>query len=343
MGVGRVTRTLGAVVTAIALFPAQAGVAQQLPSVPSVPPAPNLPPTPSLPPTPNLPPVPVEPPSTPSLPAPDVSVPEVQTPNLPATPSTPELPSTGVGTDGLPVPGSPSGQQSSPSSPAGGQASVQGQAASGGQNGLPAGGSRASVARRRARLAPPAGPGQQRLERVVRRRSACLPGLPSAQRRVVVLRSGFGPGGPQARPAVAEMLHTGVRRVAHLERQAIRALGTEGPGAACSTAPAVFAIASDGILNLLGLGDDPSKAEPGSDGSGGDAQAQVAGQSETSGVSETSDTSSSWFPVGIPEANAANLAWLTIIALLLAFAAGVGKELRSRRTLQRRAEKATGS
>jgi hypothetical protein len=138
------------------------------------------------------------------------------------------------------------------------------------------------------------------------------------------------------------MLHTGVRRVAHLERQAIRALGTEGPGGACSTAPAAFAIASGGILDLLGLGD-WGKAGPGPDGSGEDAQAQVAGQSETSGGSEPSDTSSSWLPVGIPAANAENFAWLTVIALMLFFAAGVGKELRSRRSLQRRAEKAAGS
>src|SRR5215207_1466118 len=147
MGVGRATRTLGTVVTAIALFPPQAGVAQQLPSVPSVPP------TPTLPPAPNLPPTPVEPPSTPSLPAPDASVPEVLTPQLPATPSTPKLLSTGVGTDGLPVPGYTSGQPSHPGSAAG-QASVHGQAPSGGQNGSPAGGSTASVARRRARLSP---------------------------------------------------------------------------------------------------------------------------------------------------------------------------------------------
>jgi hypothetical protein len=139
------------------------------------------------------------------------------------------------------------------------------------------------------------------------------------------------------------MLDTGVGRVARLERQAMRALGTEGPGGACSTAPAAFAIASDGILHLRGLGEDSGKAEPASDDSGEDAQARVAGESETSGGSQPSDTSSSWLPVGIPAANAANLAWLTVIALLLAFAAGVGKELRSRRTLQRQAEKAAGS
>ena len=58
MGVGMAMRMVGAVVAAIALFPAQVGVAQQLPSLPSTP---NLPPAPS-----------VEVPSTPSLPAPDV-------------------------------------------------------------------------------------------------------------------------------------------------------------------------------------------------------------------------------------------------------------------------------
>jgi hypothetical protein len=156
------------------------------------------------------------------------------------------------------------------------------------------------------------------------------------------LRSGFGPGSPRARGAVAQMLHTGVRRVAHLERQAIIALGTEGPGGACSTGTAAFAIASDGILDLLGLGD-WGRAGPAPDGSGGDAQAQVAGQSETSGVSEPSHTSSSWLPLGLPAGTAANVAWVTIIVLLLFFAAGVVKELRSRRTLQPRAEKAAGS
>jgi hypothetical protein len=157
------------------------------------------------------------------------------------------------------------------------------------------------------------------------------------------LRSGFGPGGPLARPAVARMLDTGVERVARLERQAISALGTDGPGGACSTGPAAFAIASDGILHLRGLGEGSGKAEPASDGSGEDAQAQVAGQSETSGGSQQSDSSSFLPALGLPAATAENLGWLTVIVLTLFFAAGVWKELRSRRTLQRRSEKAAGS
>ena len=190
---------------AVALFPAQAGVAQQLPSVPSLPPAPNLPPTPNLPPAP-----PVEVPSTPSLPAPDVQVPDVQAPQLPVSPpSTPNLPSTGSATDALPSAGSPSGQSSGSGSSAGGQAGVPGQTPAGGGTGSAAGRNGGSEARRGASVAPPrsAAPAAPRARRAAAVRVPA--GLPSAQRRVVVMRSGFGPGGPRARPDVARMLNTG--------------------------------------------------------------------------------------------------------------------------------------
>jgi hypothetical protein len=320
---------VGAVVAAIALFPAQVGVAQQLPSVPPLPPTLNLPPAPS-----------VEVPSAPSLPAPDVSapdVPDVQAPQPPVSPpSAPKLPSTGAATDALPSIGSPSGQSSSSGSSPGGQASVPGQSPAGGRAGSTAKSSRGSAARRGASVAPPRSPGQQRLERVVRRRSACLPGLPSAQRRVVVMRSGFGPGGPRARPNVARMLNTGVRRVARLEQQAIEALGRDGPGGACSTAPSFVAIASGGLLDLLGLGEGLGEAKSGSGGSAGDAQAQVAGQSETAGGSKSSDSPTVQLPLGLPAASPAGLGALTVIVLLLLFfAAGVWRELlASRRTAQ---------
>jgi hypothetical protein len=328
MGLGRATRMVGAVVAAIALFPAQAGVAQQLPSVPSLPPTPNLPPAP-----------PVEVPSTPSLPAPDVQVPDVQAPQLPVSPpSTPKLPSTGSATDALPSAGSPSGQSSSSGSSAGGQATVPGQTPAGGGTGSTAGRNRGSGARRGASVAPPRSPHQQRLERVVRRRSACLPGLPSAQRRVVVMRSGFGPGGPRARSDVARVLNTGIRRVARLEQQAIDSLGTDGPGGACSTAPGFVSIASGGLLGLLGLGEGLGEAGSDSDGSGGsaeNAQARVAGQSETGGGSESSDGRTLQLPLGLPAASPADLGGLIVVVLLLFFAAGVGRELlSSRRTAQ---------
>ncbi len=133
------------------------------------------------------------------------------------------------------------------------------------------------------------------------------------------------------------MLDTGVRRVALLERQAIEALSTDGPGGACSTAPSYLASASGGLLDLLGLGDNLGEAEGRSDGSaeGAQAQAQVAGQSDTGGESKSSDSPTVQLPLGLPSTSVADLTWLFVIVLLLFFAAGVGKVLlSSRRTAQ---------
>jgi hypothetical protein len=327
------------VVLAIALFPGEAGVAQQLPSVPSLPSTPNLPPAPNLPSAP-----PVEAPSTPSLPAPDVSAPdvpvpdvsapevsapEVPTPRLPSTPSTPQLPTPQVGTDAVRTPGASSGQASSPSS-TGAQAAGPGQAAAAGGDGAPADRRRGSADRRGDGSAALLGLTQQRLERIVQQRSACLPGLPAAQRRVVVLRSGFGPGAPRARPDVARMLNTGVQRVARLERRAVSALGTDGPGPACSTGTALLEIASGGVFDLLGLDEVGFNTEEAFD-----ATAQVAGQSETGGGSQSESRSSttpvSRLPLGLPAGSAAQLGWLFVVVMVVFFTAGVLKELFSRR------------
>jgi hypothetical protein len=149
------------------------------------------------------------------------------------------------------------------------------------------------------------------------------------------MRSGFGPGGPRARPDVARTLNTGVRRVARLEQQAIEALGADGPGGACSTAPSFVAIASGGLLDLLGLGEGLGEAKSGSGGSAGGAQAQVASQGETAG-SKSSDRATVQLPLGLPAASPADLGALTVIVLLLLFfAAGVWRELlASRRSAQ---------
>ena len=131
------------------------------------------------------------------------------------------------------------------------------------------------------------------------------------------------------------MLDTGVRRVALLERQAIQALSTDGPGGACSTAPSFLPSASGGLLDLLGLGDNPGEAEGRSDGSAEGAQAQVASQSDTGGESKSSDSPTVQLPLGLPSTSVADLTWLFVIVLLLFFAAGVGKTLlSSRRTAQ---------
>jgi hypothetical protein len=253
----------------------------------------------------------------------------VPTPRLPSAPSTPQLPTPQAGTDAVRTPGASSGQSSSPSS-TGAQATGAGQAAGAGADGVPADRRRGSAGRRGARVAPLLGLTQQRLERIVQQRAACLPGLPAAQRRIVVLRSGFGPGGPRARSDVASMLNTGVRRVARLEQQALTALGTDGPGPACSTAPALLETAAGGVFDLLGLDEGGFNTEAGSD-----ATAQVAGQSETGGESQSESQSSttpvSRLPLGLPAGSAAQLGWLFAVVMIVFFAAGVLKELFSRR------------
>ena len=266
----------------------------------------------------------------PDVSAPDVSVPEVPTPRLPSAPSTPQLPTPQVGTDAVRTPGASSGQASGPSS-TGAQTAGAGQAAAAGGDGGPGERRRGSAGRRGDGSAALLGLTQLRLERIVRQRSACLPGLPPTQRRVVVLRSGFGPGTPQARSDVARMLDTGVRRVARLEQQALTALGTDSPGAACSTAPALFEIASGGVFDLLGLDEGPFNTA----NADSDATAGVAGQSETGGgspsESQSATTPVSRLPLGLPAGSAAQLGWLFVVVMVVFFTAGVLKEVFSRR------------
>jgi hypothetical protein len=65
---------------------------------------------------------------------------------------------------------------------------------------------------------------ERRLRRTVRRLRACLDGLPSLERRVLVLRSGLGRLEPRSRARVARRLDLATRRVARLERRGLRRL-----------------------------------------------------------------------------------------------------------------------
>ena len=53
---------------------------------------------------------------------------------------------------------------------------------------------------------------------------ACLDGLPTLERRVLVLRAGLGPGRPRARARVARVLDLSAARVRRLERRGLRRL-----------------------------------------------------------------------------------------------------------------------
>jgi len=65
---------------------------------------------------------------------------------------------------------------------------------------------------------------ERRLRRAVRRLHACLDGLPTLERRVLVLRSGLGPREPRPRARVARVLDVSRAEVGRLERRGLRRL-----------------------------------------------------------------------------------------------------------------------
>jgi hypothetical protein len=67
----------------------------------------------------------------------------------------------------------------------------------------------------------------------VARLGGCLDDLASVQRRVLVLRSGYGRARPHSRRAVARMLDVRVRRVVRIERRGLREARTLSRAGAC--------------------------------------------------------------------------------------------------------------
>lgn len=86
-------------------------------------------------------------------------------------------------------------------------------------------GTRERAARRRAV--------QRTRERLVRRLSGCLDGLPRLQRTTLILRYGIGPLRPRSRNEAARLLDLSRGRVRLLERRGLRTLAAIGRGASC--------------------------------------------------------------------------------------------------------------
>jgi hypothetical protein len=117
--------------------------------------------------------------------------------------------------------------------------------------------------------------------------SRCLDDLSSAQRRVLVLRAGIGPGAPRSRGGVARRLHISERRVARLERTGLRRLRMLAKRGACAppartavtgdvapdTAAAATVASMAGMKPAAGAGDAPrerdARGRDDGDGSGG--------------------------------------------------------------------------
>ena len=193
----------------LTLVVAESALAQGLPAVPDVQ-VPQVPAVPALPAAPALPAVPAVPaaPARPALP--------VVSNQLPAP--VPNAPQPSGGTS------APSVRRAAPLGSGGRSAPVsaaRGGRAAGSSTTAPAAHA-VSAARRPASRAVIRR--DRRLRRSVSRRRACLDGLPTLERRVLVLRSGLGPRRPRSRTRVARVLDVSAKRVGRLERRGLRRL-----------------------------------------------------------------------------------------------------------------------
>jgi hypothetical protein len=168
------------------------------------------------------------------------------------------------------------------------------------------------------------------LRRSVERLSTCLDELPTAQRRVLVLRTGLGSADPRTRRGVARKLDIGVRRVARLERTGLRrARALDRTGACGSASSGGGAIVSPGSL---GGGAGGGEATPVVDSAGGGtpgggdrggagdgSSGSGAGSGDVRGESQTQPPPALGGPHDSPEGTSL---WVAAGLMLLAALAG---------------------
>jgi hypothetical protein len=124
-----------------------------------------------------------------------------------------------------------------------------------------------------------------RLRTAVRRLRGCLPALPRLQRRVLVLRTGIGKGGPRSRERVAGILDRSEIRVARIERRAVRRLRAADRSGRCADIERASALtAPDGDASAAAAALEGSLVDAAAGGAGGVANAVGgAGGDEPSG------------------------------------------------------------
>jgi hypothetical protein len=202
----------------LALLVAETAVAADVPLPPPVPGLPEV----------QLPPLP----APPTVDPPPVKVPVVDVPAVDLPPVEVPAPSVASPPVAAPPPAAPaarrparSGARSVPAATRSPSRSASRRPEARG----PARGRSAPAVRARGVRSAPAAPRlvrrERRLRRTVTRLRACLDGLPSLERRVLVLRSGLGPRRPaRSRARVARAMDLSARRVGRLERRGLRRL-----------------------------------------------------------------------------------------------------------------------
>jgi hypothetical protein len=136
---------------------------------------------------------------------------------------------------------------------------------------------------------------ERRLKAVVARLGACLSALPDTQRRLLELRTGFGPAKALSPRAAAARLHIGNARFATLEKQALGELSSAASTHACGRTSQIVTGAMSFIAAGLGGGDGAAAAQGGVEG----ARYEKA-PSAGAGGPKTDVSSKPLFGVGLP-------------------------------------------
>jgi hypothetical protein len=174
---------------------------------------------------------------------------------------------------------------------------------------------------------------ERELRETVAAANSCLGELDPAQRRVITLRAGVGPGPPRSRGGVAKRLDISVRRVVRLERAGLKRLKslTENgrcvpleQGSGTATAGVVAAGSLSAIVTSGKSGNDTDKSKSPKGGRDGSGSGRDEGGSSTGnggegtgddrgGVAGRSITS-------LPVAAGSGASWLIILVALVLLA-----------------------
>jgi hypothetical protein len=289
---------------------------------------------------------------TPQVQTPQVQTPQVQVPRAPApVPSAPapRTPVTsggggstggGGGTSGAGSGGGSGGGGSAAAGAPGGSAAPS-RSAGAGRDGGDEGDGQAAPRRRSGarrdgqRRGRRAAAKEARLRAIVHRLAGCLDDVRLAPRRVLVLRSGYGPFTPLSRAQVADRLDLATPQVKRLERRGLRRLRALREGGGCGAAPSSIAL-SEWTGDGAGSAATPGAGADASGGSGsasGDGGSDSVADTVTTGLSapasavkdlfETSPSGESG-PSSNPPATVVRPSGGIGVLSLLAFVVGLG-------------------
>jgi hypothetical protein len=167
----------------------------------------------------------------------------------------------------------------------------------------------------------------QRLRKDVLRFQSCLPNLPKAQKRVLLLRAGVGIDHPRTRAEVSRMTGMSIKRIRRLEHRGLRELRSLGAGGHCGRVAATgLGLVPGGPVAML-----PTAAPAASPaGAAVGAHSEVLGQHKSGGSTFASPVATPvlHFLDRVRGGNALDLTMIIVPLALLAFLGLVVRETR---------------